>query len=177
MQRALAIKLLKEALNAGIIAPYVLMDSWFTEVPLISEIRKLNLHVIGMLKLSSKRFYEYEGKYYTLHQLRKFIKAQLRSNILGSLTVKLKTGMKAKLVYVVNYSNRKEFLVILSTDLTLSNEEIIRIYGKRFNIEHVFKCMKHHLKLEKENQGRSFDSTIAFSSLSIIRVIGFWCCA
>ena len=168
----LAIKLLKEALNAGIIAPYVLMDSWFTEVPLISEIRKLNLHVIGMLKLSSKRFYEYEGKYYTLHQLRKFIKAQLRSNILGSLTVKLKTGMKAKLVYVVNYSNRKEFLVILSTDLALSNEEIVRIYGKRFNIEHVFKCMKHHLKLEKENQGRSFDSTIAFSSLSIIRVIG-----
>ena len=96
----LAIKLLKEALNAGIIAPYVLyvlMDSWFTEVPLISEIRKLNLHVIGMLKLSSKRFYEYEGKYYTLHQLRKFIKAQLRSNILGSLTVKLKTGIHLRL--------------------------------------------------------------------------------
>ena len=91
------------------------------------------------------------------------------------MTVKLKTGMKAKLVYVVNYSNRKEFLVILSTDLALSNEEIVRIYGKRFNIEHVFKCMKHHLKLEKENQGRSFDSTIAFSSLSIIRVIGsYW---
>ena len=32
--------------------------------------------------------------------------------------------------------------------------------------------MKYHLKLEKENQGRSFDSTKAFSSLSIIRVIG-----
>ena len=31
--------------------------------------------------------------------------------------------------------------------------------------------MKHLLKLTKENQGRSFDSTIAFSSLSIIRVI------
>ena len=31
--------------------------------------------------------------------------------------------------------------------------------------------MKHLLKLTKENQGRSFDSTIAFSSLSIIRII------
>ena len=129
----LAVKLIKEALNAGIIASYVLMDSWFTEVPFVSEIRKLKLHVIGM--------------------------------------VKLKTGIKAKLVYVVNYNNRKQFLVILSTDLTLSDEEIVQTYGKRFNIEQIFKSMKHLLKLTKENQGRSFDSTIAFSSLSIIRVI------
>ena len=32
--------------------------------------------------------------------------------------------------------------------------------------------MKKLFAFEKENQGRSFDSTIAFSSLSIIRVIG-----
>lgn len=168
----LAVKLIKEALNAGIIASYVLMDSWFTEVPLISAVRKLNLHVIGMVKLSQKRFYTYQEKQYTLHQLRKKIKSASRhSNILGSLQVKLKTGIKAKLVYVVNYNNRKQFLVILSTDLTLSDEEIVQTYGKRFNIEQIFKSMKHLLKLTKENQGRSFDSTIAFSSLSIIRVI------
>ena len=163
----LAVKLIKEALNAGIIASYVLMDSWFTEVPLISAVRKLNLHVIGMVKLSQKRFYTYQEKQYTLHQLRKKIKSASRhSNILGSLQVKLKTGIKAKL-----YNNRKQFLVILSTDLTLSDEEIVQTYGKRFNIEQIFKSMKHLLKLTKENQGRSFDSTIAFSSLSIIRVI------
>lgn len=168
----LAVKLIKEALNAGIIASYVLMDSWFTEVPLISAVRKLNLHVIGMVKLSQKRFYTYQEKQYTLQQLRKKIKSASRhSNILGSLQVKLKTGIKAKLVYVVNYNNRKQFLVILSTDLTLSDEEIVQTYGKRFNIEQIFKSMKHLLKLTKENQGRSFDSTIAFSSLSIIRVI------
>lgn len=167
----LAVRLIKEALNAGIIASYVLMDSWFTEAPLISQIRKLNLHVIGMVKLSKKRLYEYQGKKYTLHRLRRFITTQKRGNILGSLQVKLKTGMKAKLVYVVNYNNRKEFLVILSTDLSLSDEEIIRTYGKRFNIEQIFKSMKHLLKLTTENQGRSFDSTVAFSSLSIIRII------
>ena len=135
----LAVKLIKEALNAGIIASYVLMDSWFTEVPLISAVRKLNLHVIGMVKLSQKRFYTYQEKQYTLHQLRKKIKSASRhSNILGSLQVKLKTGIKAKLVYVVNYNNRKQFLVILSTDLTLSDEEIVQTYGKRFNIEQIF---------------------------------------
>ena len=147
------------------------MDSWFTEAPLIGEIRKLNLHVIGMVKLSKKRFYEYQGKQYSLHKLKRFIKKQKHGNILGSLQVKLKTGMEAKLVYVVNYNNRKQFLVILSTDLTLSDEKIVQTYGKRFNIEQIFKSMKHLLKLTKENRGRSFDSTIAFSSLSIIRVI------
>ena len=167
----LAVRMIKEALNAGIIASYVLMDSWFTEAPLIGEIRKLNLHVIGMVKLSKKRFYEYQGKQYTLHKLRHFITTHKRRNILGSLQVKLKTGMKAKLVYVVNYNNRKQFLVILSTDLTLSDEEIVQTYGKRFNIEQIFKSMKHLLKLTEENRGRSFDSTVAFSSLSIIRVI------
>ena len=106
-----------------------------------------------------------------MHKLKRFITTHKHGNILGSLQVKLKTGMKAKLVYVVNYNNRKQFLVILSTDLSLSDEQIVQTYGKRFNIEQIFKNMKHLLKLTKENQGRSFDSTVAFSSLSIIRII------
>ncbi|MEX2461441.1 MAG: hypothetical protein WD469_09150 [Paenibacillaceae bacterium] len=34
----------------------MLMDSWFTHAPLIEEIRKLGLDVIGMVKNDNKRY-------------------------------------------------------------------------------------------------------------------------
>lgn len=41
----------------------------------------------------------------------------------------------AKFVYVRNKSKRKDWLVIVSTDTALSEEEIIRVYGKRWGID------------------------------------------
>ena len=40
----------------------------------------------------------------------------------------------AKVVYVRNRNNRKEYLCIISTDTELYENEIIRIYGKRLDI-------------------------------------------
>jgi hypothetical protein len=37
----------------------------------------------------------------------------------------------AKVVYVRNRNNRNDYLCLISTDTTLSEEEIIRIYRKR----------------------------------------------
>lgn len=48
--------MLERALKAGCEATYVLMDSWFTHAPLIEEIRKLGLDVIGMVKNDNKRY-------------------------------------------------------------------------------------------------------------------------
>ena len=53
--------LLDHALNQGILADYVLMDSWFTQAPLIQAITKKGLDVIGMVKPLKQR-YEYNGK-------------------------------------------------------------------------------------------------------------------
>lgn len=39
-----------------------------------------------------------------------------------------------KLVYVRNRNKRNEYLLLLSTDLSLSEEEIIQLYGKRWKI-------------------------------------------
>ena len=41
----------------------------------------------------------------------------------------------AKIVCVRNKTNRKDWLAFICTDTTLSEEEIIRIYGKRWQIE------------------------------------------
>lgn len=49
-------------------------------------------------------------------------------------------SIPAKFVYVRNKSKRKDWLVIVKTDMELSEEEIIRVYGKRWNIEIFFKA-------------------------------------
>nr|WP_246494247.1 transposase [Lysinibacillus agricola] len=42
--------MLERALQAGVSADYVLMDTWFTQQPLIQSIVELGLDVIGMVK-------------------------------------------------------------------------------------------------------------------------------
>ena len=40
------------------------------------------------------------------------------------------TPIKSKIVFVKNRNKAKNWLALISTDTTLSDEEIIRIYGK-----------------------------------------------
>ena len=54
---------------------------------------------------------------------------------------------------------------ILSTDNALSEDEIIRIYGMRWNIETFFKASKSMLKLGREFQTRSYDSAVAHTAI------------
>lgn len=60
-----AIQLIENALNAGIKAQYVLMDTWFTTEPMIGAILNTGLDVIGMVKQLKQR-YTYQGKQYKL---------------------------------------------------------------------------------------------------------------
>ena len=49
-------KLIRNALKAGIKASYVLMDTWFTNEPFIANILAEGLDVIGMLKDNNSNF-------------------------------------------------------------------------------------------------------------------------
>ncbi len=60
---------------------------------------------------------------------------------------------------------------MLCTDLTLPEEEIIRIYGIRWDIEVFFKCAKSLLRLQKEFQGRSYDLLISHTTIVFSRYI------
>ena len=62
-----AIRLIESALNAGIKAQYVLMDTWFTTEPMIGAILNTGLDVIGMVKQLKQR-YTYNGKQYKLQE-------------------------------------------------------------------------------------------------------------
>jgi hypothetical protein len=91
-----------------------------------------------------------------------------RAKILASALVMLKGGQAARLVFVRD-RRKTEWLALISTDLDLSNEDIVRIYGKRWNIEVFFKMAKQHLKQAKEMQCRDYDALVALTTIVFLR--------
>ena len=83
--------------------------------------------------------------------------------------VKDKVSIPAKLVFVRNRNKKKDYLAIISTDITLDENEIIRIYGKRWDIEVFFKICKSYLKLTKECRSLSYDAMTAHVAVVFTR--------
>jgi len=50
---------------------------------------------------------------------------------------------------------------LVTTDMSLTAEEVIRIYGKRWGIEVFFKVCKSFLRLEKDCRSLSYDAMTA----------------
>lgn len=164
--------MVERALATGVQASYVLMDSWFTHAPLIRAMLDRGLDVIGMVKADKKRYLVGDRRL-TLQEL--YYEATLvqgkSKGILRSIRTKLSPGIPVTIVFVRHRSNKKEWLAMICTDLTLSEEEIIRIYGIRWDIEVFFKCAKSLLRLQKEFQGRSYDLLISHTTIVFSRYI------
>ena len=167
-----AIAMIRDALAAGIPAEYILMDTWFTNEPFIKRILGCGLDVIGMLK-NNRQMYHFNGGLYNLDSLAAyFARMNAAGDILGSVVVKTKREhIPVKLVFVRNRNNRSEYIIILSTDCSLSDAEIIRRYGYRWSIECCFKVSKSLLKLGKEFQPVNYDTTVSSTALVFTRFI------
>ena len=63
----------------------------------------------------------------------------------------------------------RPLLAILGIDL--ADRELVRTYGKRWNIEVFFKMMKHHLNLEREAQLLDFDGIIDHPTIVMSRYV------
>jgi len=114
------------------------MDSWFTYPPLIKEIKEQCLDVIGLVK-NLKQRYLVNGERVSLKQLYHLAKpATGKKDILRSIYTTQANGVKVKVVFVRNHNKKSDWLAILSTDVTISDQEIIRIYGMRWDIEVFF---------------------------------------
>ena len=155
-------------------AKYLLFDSWFAFPKTIASVVKRNLDVICMLKISSKIHYFYQGEWMNLKEIYKSITPNTKGNIIGSVTVSIRESKKnselvgVKIVFVKDRQS-KNWLAVLSTDITISDEEVIRIYGKRWDIEVFFKVVKSYLALAKEFQGRSYDMMLAHTTIVFMR--------
>jgi hypothetical protein len=163
--------MIERSLQAGVSADYVLMDTWFTHQPLIQSIVEMGLNVIGMVKATNQR-YLVNNQRLSLKQLYLFATpVQGKKGILRSIHTTMANGIEVKVVFIQNRNKKSEWLAILSTDCTLSEQEIVRIYGMRWDIEVFFKTIKSLLRLQKEFQGMSYDLLISHTTIVFSRYI------
>ena len=62
-----------------------------------------------------------------------------------------------------------KWVALLSTNTKIDVDEVVRIYGIRWNIEVFFKVCKSYLKLAKEFIGRSYDMLVAHTAIVFLR--------
>lgn len=167
------LELLKHAKKADIPASYVLFDSWFSSPSSIHSIKEIGYDVIGMVKKTPKMFFRYNDEDMSLISIyKKNKKRRGRSRYLLSVmvdVVKEEEIIPAKVVYVRNRNKRNEYLCLISTDVELDEDEIIRIYGKRWDIEVFFKVCKSYLNLSKECRSMSYDAMTAHTAVVFTR--------
>ena len=166
------VELLKTALNAGYKADYVLYDSWFSNPAQLVAVKNLGLDSIAMIKKSSRIRYEYEGQMLSIKKIYGICKKRRgRSRYLLSVNVMIGKDQKipAKIVCVRNKRNKKDWIAFICTNPDLSEEEIIRIYGKCWQIEVFFKTCKSYLNLVGECHSLSYDALTAHVAIVFAR--------
>ena len=167
------LELLKAAKTAEIPAKYVLFDSWFSSPSTLHSVKEIGYDVIGMVKKTPKMFFRYNSEDMSLISIyNKNKKRRGKSRYLLSVMVEVVKDEKiipAKVVYVRNRNKKKEYLCLISTDTSLSEDEIIRIYGKRWDTEVFFKVCKSYLNLSKECNSLSYDAMTAHTAVVFTR--------
>lgn len=164
------------AMKTETTARHLLFDSWFAFPATIRRIKALGVHTICMLKDTGKVTYELQGWPLTLKELYKSVRKRCgRAKVLAEVVVTIGNDeqgvpVAAKIVFVRDRSSKK-WLALLSTDTTLTAEAIIKLYGRRWDIEVFFKMAKSFLNLAKEFQSRSFDALVAHATLVCCRYI------
>jgi len=133
--------LLEDAKRYNLPADYVLFDSWFGFPSVLIEIlQEYKLNTICMLKAMPRVYYTYENKKLNLSELYKEVKKKRgKAKILASIIVGIGVDskgneVKGKIIFVRDRNRSRKWLALISTNTELSDEDIIRIYGKRWDI-------------------------------------------
>jgi len=155
-------------LQRGIVR-HVLFDSWFAMPVMFKNLLQMGFHGVGMLK-ASNNLYRYKGKLYKLESLYAQIKPLLNhENDFAALGVTLKDGTPFSITFVFDKRNKRNWLAIGTTDLTLSPAQVISLYARRWNIEVFFKTVKSYLGFASECQSRSFDAIVCSVAIVFTR--------
>jgi hypothetical protein len=167
-------KMLRLSKRFGIPADYVLFDSWFSFPSVIAKIREIGYHTVGRLKNTTKIHYLFQGKAQTLKQIYASEKKRRgRSRYLLSVRVSVSDAdgktMDARIVYVRNRNKRKDWIAFICTDVSLTEDEIIALYGKRWSIEVFFKTCKTYLRFTGEFRQTSYEAITAHTAIVALR--------
>ena len=167
----IAIDMVKRAVKSGIYADYLLVDSWYSKPVFIKEMNELGLRVISRMA-NNNRIWNFIGKEKSLEAIYNKFKA-LKSAKPGkygkkikftyfSAVVEHKTAGKLKIVFI---KTKEKLIPIVSTDLNISDEEIIEIYKRRWDIEQGYKELREHFGFGKE-ENRIYEALVARITLS-----------
>ena len=167
----IAIDMIKRAVDSGIYADYLLVDSWYSKPVFIQEMNILGLRVISRMANNNK-IWNFMGKEKTLEGIyNKFKESKTaKPGTYGkkikftyfSVTVEHKTAGKLKIVFI---KTKEKLIPIVSTDLTINDEEIIETYKRRWDIEQGYKELREHFGFGKE-ENRIYEALIARITLS-----------
>lgn len=157
-----AVELVEEALKDGTRAKVVLFDSWFTSPKMFARLQALGVDGLGMLKRSDKVYFRYRGRQMTVKSLYERLRKSryaTHDNYLYSPVVQFEVNgnvMAVKLVFVPNRHDPSKFLVLGTTKISMKPDEIIQMYGRRWQIEGFFKVGKQYLQFD-HTQTQSYD--------------------
>lgn len=117
------LELIDAAKKAGHEARYILFDSWFSAPITIQKLKEKNLDTIAMVKKSSRIDYNWNGRNRNVKEIYATCRKRPgKSKYL--LSVKVMVGKEnpipARIVYVRNRSNKKDWLAIICTDMDLT---------------------------------------------------------
>jgi hypothetical protein len=167
----LAIDMVKRAVNGGIQADYLLVDSWYSKPVFIQEMNSLGLKVITRIANNNK-IWNFVGKQKSLDAI--YSKAKVattaKKGTYGkkikftylSVIVEHRNAGKLKIVFI---KTTDKLIPIISTDLTLDDKEIIEIYKRRWDIEQGYKELRQYFGFGKE-QNRIYEALVARITLS-----------
>ncbi|MBD5559025.1 MAG: transposase, partial [Clostridia bacterium] len=136
-------------------AQHLLFDSWFFSRAAATALwEQEGLYVIAMAKKSNMLYRVVQNGEVRMMNVKEIHrenrKRRGRARWLLSVTAELSASadepdLPVRLVFVHNRSRRKDWLVLVSTDMSLSEDEIIRLYSRRWEIETFFKVCKQYL--------------------------------
>jgi hypothetical protein len=167
----IAIDMIKRAVKSGIYADYLLVDSWYSKPIFIKEMNELGLKVITRVANNNK-IWNFIDKEKTLEGIYNKFK-KLKTIKIGQYGKKIKfeyfstivEHKTAGLIKIVFIRTNEKLIPIASTDLEISDDEIIEIYKRRWDIEQGYKELRAHFGFGKE-ENRIYEALIARITLS-----------
>ena len=171
------LKMISRAVKHGIIADYVMTDSWFFCFELLSKLNRLKkgaIKLISMVKLNNQKFTLCEtGKDMPVKNILKIKSRKVtRSKKFKANYIKVPCfykGIRINLFFV-KMGKSKRWHLLVTTDLCLNFNQLVELYQIRWSIEVFFKDAKQHLKLGS-CQSNCFDAQIADITISMLQYI------
>jgi len=168
---SMSIEMVKRAVDKGIKADYLLMDSWFFCEAILTSALSLGIDIVAMAKMAKAK-YCFKGKNYTAKELAQLLKQRKKVKWIKTLSLycaEVEVEYKGNLLklYFCKTSKRGKWHLLVSTNTKLGILKAYQIYSTRWSIEVFFKESKNYFGLGK-SQSRDFDAQIADISIAMI---------